>query len=210
MTGSISVYEAWVKTLRAWRREPLTDLSGLPALDETSFPPATYERFLNHLNEAINEFMARWQSQLSSALGGAADGHAVARVLVDARVGLRMRIQLARHPAFPETIRAQLVSQAESDIKGLQAQLEGQAMNVVSTSSASNRPEREATLRLIRDNALTAVLDPAFSVSGPVGDREMQRADAVTEAWLNAESAALDDFVPRKPMRRVFAPETEE
>lgn len=204
MSNSLSVYEDWVRALRAWRRDPLVDLSHLPALDEASFPPATYQRFLNHLNEAINEFMKRWQSQLSTSLGAATDDHVRARALVDSRLGLSQRLRLARHASFPEKIRNELVAQAEKDIRGLQAQLEENALNVVAVSSASSRPQREATLRLIRDNALTAVLDPNFSLDGTINDKEALRADAVTEESGEAASTTFQDFVPRRPIRRIF------
>lgn len=210
----MSVYEDWVRTLRAWRRDPLTDLTKLPVLDETSFPPAIYQRFLRHLNEAINEFMNRWQSQLAAALGAASDDHARARALVDSRVGLSQRLVLARHPSFPEKIRNQLIEQATTDIKSLQAQLEDDATNMVSLGSASMRPQREATLRLIRDNALTAVLDPNFSFDGTIRDREVLRADAEADAETkgssNTQRASLQDFVPRRPTRRIFNPDSGE
>jgi len=188
----------------------MTDLSHLPSLDEASFPPATYQRFLNHLNDAINEFMKRWQSQLSGSLGAATEDHARARALVDARVGLAQRLQLARHPSFPDNIRDALVTQATADIRNLQAQLEEDAANVVAVSSASNRPQREATLRLIRDNALTAVLDPGFSLDGNISDQEMLRAEAVTEESLRTDRATAQDVVPRRPTRRIFNPDHEE
>lgn len=210
MSDSLSVYEDWVKALRAWRHDSITDLDHLPPLDEASFPPATYQRFLNHLNEAINEFMKRWQLQLSAALGSATDDHARARALVDSRVGLVQRLKLAQHPSFPEKIREQLLTQAAMDIKGLQAQLEEDALHVVAASSVSARPQREATLRLIRDNALTAVLDPNFSLDGTVSDQGGMRAEAATGELPSVERAVLQDFVPRRPRRRIFDPASEE
>lgn len=210
MSYSVSVYEDWVKALRAWRRHPLTDLTRLPTLDETSFPPATYQRFVNHLNDAINEFMKHWQSQLATNLGGATDDHARARALVDARVGLSQRLKLARHPSFPEKIRAQLIAQAETDIRSLQAQLEQDAMNVVAASSASSRHQREATLRLFRSNALTAVLDPSFSLDGQIDDQEARRADSFNDESKPAAHPTLQDFVPRRPARRIFTADPQE
>ena len=210
MSDSLSVYEDWVRALRAWRRDPMTDLSQLPPLDATSFPPATYQRFVNHLNEAINAFMKRWQGQLSSMLGAATDDHARARALVDSRVGLSGRLKLARHPSLPAEIRTQLTAQAETDIRSLQAQLENDAMHVVSVSSSSNRPKREATLRLIRSNALTAVLDPNFSLDGSINDLEVQRAESVTEEAQPASATDLQDFVPRRPKRRIFEADPQE
>jgi len=213
--SSLSVYEAWVRTLRAWRRDPLTDLTQLPALDETSFPPATYQRLVSHLNDAINEFMRRWQGQLAAALGAAGDDHARARALVDARVGLGYRLQLARHPAFPEEIRKQLLAQAETDIRGLQAQLEDDAQHVVAASSGATRQQREATLKLFRTNALVAVLDPSFTVDGSFDDREIRRAEAtaalsVTPDPPRAATGLVPEHRPRRPTRQIFISEAEE
>lgn len=201
--NSLSVYETWVRTLRAWRRDPLIDLSQLPTLDETSFPPATYQRLINHLNEAITEQMKRWQSQTASTLGAATDDHARARALVDAREGLAHRLKLARHTAFPEQIRSALITQAENDIRSLQTQLERDAQHVAAAASASNRPVREATLKLFRDNPLTAVLDPNFSLDGTIDDTEMRRAESVTEEDLAATSGQVQEFVARRPRRIV-------
>lgn len=210
LSDSLSVYEDWVRALRSWRQDPLTEMRQLPPLDASSFPPATYQRFVNHLNSAINDFMKRWQAQLSSMLGAATSDHARARALIDARVGLVERLNLARHPGLPEEVRKQLTMQAESDIRSLQAQLETEATHVVAVSSSSNRPQREATLRLIRDNALTAVLEPGFSLDGTINDSEFQRADSVAQAAQEASPAVLQDFVPRRPKRRIFDPESEE
>lgn len=188
--------------LRSWRADPLTNLTHLPKLDETSFPPATYNRLINHLNEAINEFMKRWTLQLSSALGVAKEPHALARALVDARLGLAHRLKLARHPSLPETISKQLLTQAENDIRSLQRQLEEGAQHAASSGSSVGRNEKEALLRLYRDNALTAVLDAGFSLDS-VNDREVQRADAAENAIAD-ESAPADPFTLSRPKRRIF------
>jgi hypothetical protein len=204
--GSSSVYEQWVLGLRAWRSDPSTDLSHLPALDETSFPPATYDRLIDHLNEAINAFMAAWNDQLLGAVRSATDTHALARALVDARRGLAHRLVLARHPSLPETIRRQLLTQAEADIRGLQRQLEERAEHVAESASSLGRTEREAALRLHRENSLTAVLDPAFSLDG-VDDREVARADAIEQHGAAAVDAT--PFTTARPQRRVFIAPTE-
>ena len=193
---SLSTYEDWVKTLRAWRHDPMTDLSHLPSLDESSFPPATYQRFLNHLNDAVNEFMKHWQRQFVASFSAADDDHARARALVDAREGLGLRLTLANHPSFPQQIRDQLLAQTDADIRGLQQQLENDAQNVAAAASTSSRPQREATLRLIRDNALTAVLNPNFTPEPAVKQSPMPpRADT-----------SPADFVPRQRARRIFDP----
>lgn len=195
---SFSTYEDWVRALRAWRHDPMTDMSHLPVLTESSFPPATYQRFLNHLNDAVNEFMKHWQRQFTASFGAAHDDHARGRALVDAREGLHLRLALARHPSFPPKIRSQLLTQADADIRGLQIQLENDAQNVAAAASTSNRPQREATLRLIRDNALTAVLNPNYAPT-PAAE------PATTPSLPPADSQPID-FVPRQRTRRIFDP----
>ena len=187
--------------LRSWRADPLTNLSHLPRLDETSFPPATYNRLVNHLNDAINEFMKRWTLQLSSAVGAAKEPHALARALVDARLGLAHRLKLARHPSLPEAMSKQLVTQAETDIRSLQRQLEEGAQHAASSGSSVGRTEKEAVLRLYRDNALTAVLDAGFSLDS-VNDREVKRADDA-EAAIAPDAAPVEPFSLSRPKRRI-------
>ncbi len=201
-SSSSNVYEQWVLGLRSWRADPLTNLSDLPKLDETSFPPATYNRLINHLNEAINEFMKRWNRQLSSAVGAAKEPHTLARALVDARLGLAHRLKLARHPSLPATISKQLVTQAETDIRSLQRQLEEGAQHAASSGSSVGRTEKEAILRLYRDNALTAVLDAGFSLDG-VNDREVQRANAA-EDTVAYDGTPAEPFTLSSPKRRIF------
>lgn len=205
---STNVYEQWVLGLRAWRVDPQTDLSQLPKLDESSFPPPTYNRLINHLNEAINEFMKRWNLQLASTVGAAGDPHALARALVDGRVGLAHRMRLARHPSLPETMGKQLVKQAESDIHSLQRQLEEGAQHAASSGSSVGRTEREATLRLYRDNSLTAVLEPGFSLDG-VNDREVLRADAVENA-ISQDAVPPEPFTVTRRKRRIVLPSHQE
>jgi hypothetical protein len=115
---------------------------------------------------------------------------------------------LARHPALPETISRQLVMQAESDIRSLQRQLEENAQNSASSGSSVGRAERDATLRLYRDNALTAVLDPGFSLEG-VMDREVLRADAVESAIAN-DSVPVEPFILKRRNRRIVLPSHQE
>jgi hypothetical protein len=202
LNNSLNVYEDWVRALRAWRRDPTTDLSALPPLDETSFPRGTYQRFLHHLNEAINEFMKHWQAYFVAALSAAPNDQTRARALVDARTGLSQRLKLAEHPSFPKEIRDQLLAQAARDIKAIQTRLEEEAMHIASVSSVSTRPQRETTLRLIRNNALTAVLDSSFvfdEANDPVRPTEPAPRDSRA-----SQPHALDDFVPRRPARRIF------
>ncbi|WP_157983954.1 hypothetical protein [Nesterenkonia muleiensis] len=198
--SSLTEYEAWVRSLRAWQRDPLTDMSQLPAIDAASFPPATFDRFLKRLNEAIGEFMRRWQDQLATSLGKASDLHAMARVLVHSREGLVMRLRLAQHPGLPQQIREALTDQASAEIRDLQQQLEKDAATRVSRMSGSSRPEQESALKLFRDNALTAVLDPGFSLDGSVQDAVTRAAEAVE----HNPSQTLTDFVPARRTRRLL------
>ncbi|MFT4298206.1 MAG: hypothetical protein QM597_00995 [Aeromicrobium sp.] len=175
---SLSVYETWVRTLRAWSKDPATDLSHLPAFDPEGFSPSTYERFVDHVIKAIEDQTDRWHRSFLDAAQNARDDHAMAQVLVDARKGLAHLLRLSRHPAFPEEIREALSKRFDEQIRDIQQHLEDSAVHAASMSSATNRAEREARLRLYRDNALTAVLDPGFSLDGQIDDVVTRQADA--------------------------------
>ena len=198
-------YDTWIRALRQWRADPMVDMSQLPKLDASSFPPATYQRFVAHLNDAINRFMQRWEKQLNQGLETATSDHAVARALVNARVGLVERIKLAQHPSFPPEIREQLLNQAATDITSLQKQLEDAAVRSGRSAVASNRLSSEATLDLFRRNPLTAVLDPNYSVDGVINDVEMQRSQrAEADSLPDYPVAPSGDFLPVQPKRRVL------
>lgn len=206
-TEHSTLYETWVRTLRTWSRNPLTDLSKLPVLSPESFPPAVYQRFLAHLNDAVNEFMKNWQQSFVSAMGEATDNHHRTVALIGARKGLARRLLLARHPAFPSEIREQLLLQAEQDVRSLQSQLESNLARGQFSKSSSTRPQQEAMLSLIRNNSLTAVLDAGFQLDDTVTDSEIRRAAA--ESDVEAGGVLVEvALVPLRPRRRIFNEES--
>lgn len=207
--SSPSVYEQWVVSLRAWRNDPFVDLHGLPPIDESSFPPSTYQRFLRHLNDAINSFMKVWSTRLSAALAEAHDSHELGRALVDARRGLACRLALARHPSFPEHIRQQLVEQAVTDIQDLQKQMEDRAAQRGGSTSSIARAEIEESLRIVRSNAFTAVLDPNFAAEPAAASSAASAADQ-TDHRGNPQARADRPLGIRRPARRVVVDSSED
>lgn len=199
-----TLYETWVRTLRAWSKDPLVDLSRLPSLDAQSFPPAAYQRFLLHLNAAIDAFMENWQTTFMATMGAAHDDHSRARALVSARTGLARRLSLARHPSFPPQIRDQMIQQTERDVRSLQAQLETDALRASTGWSASTRSQQEALLRLVRRNALTAVLEPSFSLAELIDDSELRRAQAAAATIIAQTADEVVEHQTGRPKRRIF------
>jgi hypothetical protein len=195
-------YERWTLGLRAWRADPSTDLSGLPALQMDSLPPAAFTRLLRHLNEAVDEFMKRWHDQFIATTANVRDEREIARVLVDARSRFAPRLRLAAHSGLPEPIRQQLRAHAEIELRSIQGQLEDSAKSMSSSGASSVRSDRDMLLRLYRENPLTAVLDPN-ALADTIDDREMHRADAAQERMeAEAYAAATDPWTV--PRRRVF------
>jgi hypothetical protein len=182
-------YEQWTLGLRAWRVDPLTDLSGLPPLRNDSLPPAAFQRLLRHLHEAIEMFMKRWQEQLVAATADLRDEADAARALVDARRRFAQRLRLAAHPGLPEDIQLRLRAQAEIDLRSIQAELEGSVLTIAGSGARSAQTDRETLLRIYRENALTAALDPSF-ISDSVDDREMHRANAAEQLIEPVQSEA--------------------
>lgn len=157
-------YERWVTGLRAWRDDPGTDLSGLPVLTSASFTPATFDRLFSHVQAALQAVMDGWNRRLNAVLESAAgDPHLIGRALVGMRAELGRRLQFARHASWPAEIRAELEAGAERDIRHLQAQLE---RNVAQQQgrTGSDRATVELMLRIVRENRLTAILDPGFDL----------------------------------------------
>jgi hypothetical protein len=193
--SSTSVYEAWVLGLRAWGADPTTDLSGLPTLTAESFTPATYQRLVKHLNEAIAAMMAVWNSALERAVTGANDEHEIARELVQLRVLLARRLQLARHPGFPKEISNSLWDGACADILSIQASLEREATKN-GAGATTSRTSQERMLSLMRNNSFAAITDPGYPLEQLFGTGPSQTAEE-----SNVASSESNDFVPRR--RRV-------
>lgn len=163
---SQSDYELWVRGLRAWGDDPSHDLSGLPSLTAQSFSPATYQRLIRHLHLAISQMMQTWSADLQRAVSDASDEYAMARELVRVRGPLARRVQLAKHPGLPTEISQALDEQTRKDITTMQQELERTVMKS-SNGSTSSRTSNDRLLAVIRQNKLTAVLDPNFRIPAP-------------------------------------------
>jgi hypothetical protein len=159
-------YETWVMGLRAWRSNPSTDLSHLPALTSASFTPATYERLMTHIQDALSHMMQAWAARLRTEVSASTNEHDAARALVQLRPELARRLQLAKHPGLPEEIRTALWDAAVADIQTIQADLEKAVVAPSSAGGTTDRAGGERMLALVRQNPFTAILNPAFDV-GP-------------------------------------------
>ena len=122
MSGS--VYETWVRGIRAWEKDPTTNLDHMPSLDESSLPPATFERLATHIMKALQTFTDQWVDQLASRLSKAKDPFQRARIMVDCKRLFARRLLLAQHPGFPATLRDALWQGACADVGVIQDSLE--------------------------------------------------------------------------------------
>jgi hypothetical protein len=156
-----SAYEAWVSGLRAWGKDPNTDLGELPKLCADSFPPPTYERLVAHIMTAQQEVMSTWQQRLARNIQSARSEHDYARTLVELRSLLGRRLQLAKHPGLPDEVRRPLAEGVERDIRRLQEDLE-KAVQRPDRAGGIQLVTRERMLRLVRANSFTALLKPGF------------------------------------------------
>lgn len=162
-------YELWVTALRQWRVDQTIDLSRLPSLAVDTFTPATYGRLLGHLQQALNQMMEGWAARLQAAVSTTSDPHELARGLVSMRPQLARRLQLARHPGLPSEIADTLWSGAVADIQSIQAQLEA-TVSAREAGAASDRPNAEKLLDVLRRNSFTALLDPGFPLGALLDD----------------------------------------
>lgn len=163
LIGSTS-YETWVLTLRAWSADPQTPLDHLPALNENSYTPDTYQRLIAQLAKAMQAVADRSVASIDRAVRDSQTTHDLARAMVDLRRSLARRGQLARHSSLPEPVRNALIDGFERDLRRWQSTLEDGLLAQLRTSI--DRRDTEAMLRVVRDNSLLAVL--SFS-TGPTG-----------------------------------------
>ena len=179
-------YELWVTALRQWRVDPATDLSGLPSLAVDTFTPATYGRLLDHLQQALNQMMEGWAERLQRSVATTTDPHELARALVSMRPHLARRLQLARHPGLPAEIADTLWSGAVADIHSIQDQLEA-TVSTRAAGAASDRPNAERMLDVLRRNSFTALLDPGFPLGALLDDDSPDLAPAPLPTPVDAE-----------------------
>jgi hypothetical protein len=155
------LYESWVTALRKWRDDPTFDMSGLQPLAADSFAPATYDRLMAHLNDAIGTMMRSWNTALARAMRNASSTHDLAREFVQLRALLGRRVQLARHPSFPQQISSALWDTACSDIRSIQHDIE-KAVTVSVDRASSSRADTERKLEVVRRNSFIAIIEPGY------------------------------------------------
>lgn len=161
-------YETWALTLRAWGRDTLTPLNHLPRLEDDSFTPQTYNRLIGYITGALDKAGTAWSEQLSTAMSRTGDEFEMQRVLVESRAGLARQLQLAKHPSLPDGLRQILDEKLRERIERSQEELEDSIRNRKSTGRVDTTGT-ESLLRLVKENAFTAVLrDTSLPVPAPV------------------------------------------
>lgn len=189
LTGS-SVYETWVMTLRAWKKDPTIPLLHLPQLSDDQFTPDTYARLGAHIGDALKEVTDRWYQELLRAVRTCDTPSALGRELIAQRTLLGRRLQLARHPSLPAALRAIYEASALRDLRGYQQELE----DAYSPKSGLPRAYAEQMTAAVRDNPLTGVL--RYDVAQD-GSRIRARAAPVP---MDAKGSVA---VPGRTLRRI-------
>ncbi|MDR0513538.1 MAG: hypothetical protein LBG81_00040, partial [Coriobacteriaceae bacterium] len=151
-------YEAWVRRLREWAKDPDTPLDDLPALaGDDRMTPEVYERLIDHIERANRGFMDVFGKRLQDVFKDP-DGQAIARAYHNLQYLYARRLAFALHPGLPEKISSELLRVAEEDLKDIQAEVErmvGQDKGRGSVNDASN------LLRIIKQNSLLQLLHVA-------------------------------------------------
>jgi hypothetical protein len=180
-----SAYELWARALRAWSLDPTTDLSSLPVLDETSLPPATFQRLTVHLSIALQRFTDRWADTLTTRLRQTPTPFARAQVMIDAKRMLARRLLLAQHPGLPASLRQALWDGACSDVTAMQRQLE----ETVAHGSTIDTSGRDAAF--FREHSLTTLLAPGFPLADFIAGRYKEpEADTAPAAAVPDQTTA--------------------
>ena len=169
MWGHGGAYADWSKFLEVWS---LTD-SGVeaipPVLEQADFPPDTWVRLLTRVQDAVQERLNRWNSQLTEALVAASDEFTIGRALTQSRAGLRAIRELCLQPGLPQDLRTRLIEQIDQQVRSLQTSLEQQARDL---RMSGDPTASEMLLRALRDNSLVVVTGtnaPSAVDWGPIG-----------------------------------------
>lgn len=157
-----SVYERWVRALRAWVTDPSVRLEDLPPLAEDTYDPQTYARLFNHMQKSIDQLMENWKDMLTRALSRVTNEHELGRELVALRPPLARRASLARLPNLPGEIRRLLHEETVRTINELQSELE----EILGDPGKGARIDRAAADRLVAV-ARAAPLTEALSMIAP-------------------------------------------
>jgi hypothetical protein len=182
VTQYSTAYETWVRRLRAWTADISTPLDDLPPLALESLPPATWDRFIQHLKKDLGRVMQDWANLLGQRLGAARSDVERSGALLDARRLAARRLMIAKHPGLPQQLRDALWDMLADTIRGVQDQLEAAATRRdgrdLDNLGASQR------LALHRGNSLATILDPTFPLEGFAQGRHevsLPAEDAVAE-----------------------------
>lgn len=170
-----SAYEAWVRRLRTWSRDPTTPLHDLPVLRHDTFTAETYNRLLTHLEKALGAVGDRWAEGLTRAFSQVQSNHEFARELVNLRAVLARRLQLASHPHLPPALRDPLTRETLRSFEDLQKELEEQ-ISALSRENHVPQQQVELLLRVVKDNPLSRIVDMDIPLDGstpaaPVAER---------------------------------------
>lgn len=158
-------YETWVRTMKAWAEDPTTPLDHLPPLADDTYTPETYERLLVYVDEARTKVTDAWVQELQRALSRWRTSFELAHDLVQLRASLARRVQLARHPSLPPTVRDVFTREVERAITRYQSELEESVQDSLKRGNLSTN-DKEQVLRTIRENSFLRTLDVATTQDG--------------------------------------------
>jgi hypothetical protein len=154
-------YEAWIRRVRDWAKDPDTPLEDLPSLaGDDRITPEVYERLIDHIEKAQAAFMDLFVKRLQDVFSEANE-QLLARAYHNLQYFYARRLAFARHPGLPEKLSQELLRVAEQDLKDVQAQAEKLVAENSGRGSVNNT---EHLLRIIRQNSLLQVLHAAPAV----------------------------------------------
>ena len=175
MWGHGGAYADWSRFLEGWSRTD-SGVDGIPhVLEQADFAPDTWVRLLTRVQDAVQERLNSWNSQLSAALVAAPDEFTTGRALTQSRAGLRAIRELCLQPGLPEDLRTRLIGQIDQQVRSLQTSLEQQALDL---RMGGDSTASEMLLRALRDNSLAVVTgtsDPPAVEWGPIGGTARRR-----------------------------------
>lgn len=158
-------YETWVRTMKAWAVDPTIPLHHLPPLADDTFTPATYQRLLVYVKDALETVTQKWVAELGRALSTWRTPFELAHDLVQLRASLARRVQLSRHPSLPPTVRQAYIREVERAVGGYQKDIEDAVADGLRRGNLSMN-DKEQVLRAVRENSFLRVLDLAVTQGG--------------------------------------------
>lgn len=158
-------YETWVRTMQAWAADPTTPLEHLPALADDTYTPATYQRLLVYVEQALESVTQKWVIELGRALSTWRTPFDLARDLVQLRSSLARRVQLSRHPSLPPTVRDAYSKEVERAIRRYQDEIEESIADTLRRARLSTN-DKEQVLRTVRENSFLRTLEVSVTQGG--------------------------------------------